>query len=106
MFYYGDQLKQVFLKAKKERFGIIASNVVFDSAIRGVLHGYDAVGSDGLLQMSSGAVKYAAGDSKDMETGARFISTMIKTLSQQFKKSGVGLHIDHATPNYFDFTLQ
>jgi len=105
MFFNGNELRQVFLKAKKERFGIVASNVVFDGVIRGVLQGYDAQSSDGLLQMSSGAVKYAAGKSKDINVGAQMISSMIKTLSQQFNKSGVGLHIDHATPNYFDFVV-
>ncbi len=105
MFYDGVKLKKVFEKAKKERFGIIASNVVFDFTIRGLLTGYEAKKSDGLLQMSSGAVKYAAGKSKDMKIGAQLISGMIKILSQQFKNSGVGLHIDHATPNYFDFAV-
>ncbi|MCD6180922.1 MAG: class II fructose-bisphosphate aldolase [Candidatus Cloacimonetes bacterium] len=105
MFYQGEKLKQVFLKAKRDRFGIIASNVVFDNQIRAILQGYDAQRSDGLLQMSSGACKYAAGASSDMKIGAQLISSMIKVLSQQFKQSGVGLHIDHATPNYFDFVV-
>ena len=105
MFIYGDKLKEVFLKAKKQRFGIIASNVVFDTQIRAIIQGYAAVNSDGLMQMSSGAVKYAAGSSQDMNAGAEFISNMIKTYATQFKKSGVGLHIDHATPNYFDFIV-
>ena len=105
MFLKGDKLKEVFLKAKKERFGIVASNVVFDSAIRGVIQGYEAQSSDGLLQMSSGAVKYAAGNTKNMEIGAQMISSMIKIISSQYKNSGVGLHIDHATPNYFDFVV-
>jgi len=105
MFYRGDKLKEVFLKAKKDRFGIVASNVVFDSAIRGVVQGYDAQRSDGLLQMSSGAVKFAAGDTKDINAGAQMISSMIKIISNQYKNSGVGLHIDHATPNYFDFVV-
>ncbi len=105
MFYRGDKLKEVFLKAKKDRFGIVASNVVFDSAIRGVVQGYDAQRSDGLLQMSSGAVKFAAGDTKDVNAGAQMISSMIKIISSQYKNSGVGLHIDHATPNYFDFVV-
>jgi len=105
VFYSGEQLKSVFLKAKQQRFGIIASNVVFDCTIRGILQGYDLKKSDGLLQMSSGAVKFAAGNSNDMNIGAQMISTMIKTLAQQFKNSGVGLHIDHATPNYFDFIV-
>ena len=105
MFYRGDKLKEVFLKAKKDRFGIVASNVVFDSAIRGVIQGYEAQRSDGLLQMSSGAVKFAAGDTKDVEAGAQMISSMIKIISAQYKNSGVGLHIDHATPNYFDFVV-
>ena len=52
MFLKGDKLKEVFLKAKKERFGIIASNVVFDSAIRSMVQAYATKNSDGLLQMS------------------------------------------------------
>jgi fructose-bisphosphate aldolase class II len=103
MFLTGSKLKSVFDKAKRERFGIIASNVVFDSTIRGVLEGYAVRKADGLLQMSSGACKYAAGSSQDIQLGAELISGMIKTLAKQYKTSGVGLHIDHATPNYFDF---
>ena len=51
MFLTGSQLGMVFQKAKKQRFGIIASNVVFDTQIRAIVQGYDAVGSDGLMQM-------------------------------------------------------
>lgn len=105
MFLSGQQLKQVFDKAKKERFGIIASNVVFDTQIRALIQGYNAAGSDGLLQMSAGACKYAAGESQDIKAGARLISSMIQVFASQFPKSGVGLHIDHATPNYFDFIV-
>jgi len=103
MFYYGNKLRQVFDKAKKEKFGIIASNVALDSIIRGVITGYEVQKSDGLLQMSAGACKYAAGSTKDMFTGAQMISQMTKIIASQYKNSGVGLHIDHATPNYFDF---
>jgi len=105
MFLTGKQMGEVFLKAKRERFGIIASNVVFDTQVRALVQGYNAVGSDGLLQMSAGAVKYAAGASQDLHTGARLISTIVKTFSDQFPKCGIGLHIDHATPNYFDFLV-
>ena len=105
MFYDGSKLKQVLLKAKKERFGIIASNVVFDNTLRAIIQGYEAQKSDGLLQMSSGACKYAAGQTQDMQVGASLISAMIKIVANQYKKSGVGLHIDHATPNYFDFIV-
>ncbi len=105
MFLSGAQLKEVFQKAKQQRFGIMASNVVFDTQIRAIVQGYNSVGSDGLMQMSSGACKYAAGESQDMKVGARLISTMIKTFASQFPKSGIGLHIDHATPNYFDFIV-
>lgn len=105
MFLSGSQLKEVFQKAKQQRFGIMASNVVFDTQIRAIIQGYNSVGSDGLMQMSSGACKYAAGESQDMKVGARLISTMIKTFASQFSKSGIGLHIDHATPNYFDFIV-
>ncbi|MCF7792646.1 MAG: class II fructose-bisphosphate aldolase [Candidatus Cloacimonetes bacterium] len=105
MFYTGDKLKQVFDKAKKERFGIIASNIVFDSQIRGIVQGYEAQKSDGLLQMSAGACKYAAGNTNDIKAGAQLISAMLKIIASQFKNSGVGLHIDHATPNYFDFVV-
>ncbi len=105
MFFYGNKMKDVFLKAKKNRFGIIASNVVFDSVIRGIVQGYNAQKSDGLLQMSAGACKFAAGETADMKVGAQLISQMIKIIASQHKNSGVGLHIDHATPNYFDFVV-
>ena len=71
MFLSGAQLKEVFLKAKKQRFGIIASNVVFDTQVRALIQGYAAVNSDGLMQMSTGACKYAAGTSQDLHTGAK-----------------------------------
>jgi len=103
MFLNGEQLKQVFMKAKKERFGIIASNVVFDSAVRALVQGYNAAQSDGRLQMSSGACKYAAGTTAHMQTGAQLISSITKIIAGQYKHSGVGLHIDHATPDYFEF---
>lgn len=105
MFYRGDKLKEVFLKAKQQRFGIIASNIVFDSQIRGIIQGYEAQRSDGLLQMSSGAAKYAAGITSDIKAGAQLISAMIKIIANQYRNSGVGLHIDHATPNYFEFVV-
>lgn len=105
MFLSGKELKAVFDKAKKMRFGIIASNVVFDAQIRALIQGYNAVGSDGLLQMSSGACKYAAGESQDIKAGARYLSGMVQSFAAQFPKSGIGLHIDHATPNYFDFIV-
>ncbi|MEN6446082.1 MAG: class II fructose-bisphosphate aldolase [Candidatus Cloacimonas sp.] len=103
MFLSGEQLKEVFLKAKKMRFGIIASNVVFDTQIRAIIQGYAAVNSDGLIQMSTGACKYAAGSSQDIQVGARLISTIVKTFASQFPKCGIGLHIDHATPKNFEF---
>jgi len=105
MFLTGNHLEEVFHKAKQRRFGIIASNVVFDTQIRAIVQGYAAVKSDGLLQMSSGACKYAAGASQDIKAGAQLISTMIKTFAAQFPHSGIGLHIDHATPSYFDFIV-
>jgi len=105
MFYSGKELKTVFEKAKKERFGIIASNSVFDNTIRGLVQGYEAQKSDGLLQMSAGAMKYAAGNTQNLEVGAQMISAMVKVLAGQYKNSGVGLHIDHATPNYFDLVV-
>jgi ketose-bisphosphate aldolase len=105
MFLTGEKLKEVFLKAKQHRFGIIASNIVFDTQIRAIVQGYASVNADGLMQMSSGAVKFAAGASQDMKAGAELISVMVKTFSKQFPHSGIGLHIDHATPNYFDFLV-
>ncbi|MCL2065198.1 MAG: class II fructose-bisphosphate aldolase [Candidatus Cloacimonetes bacterium] len=103
MFYDGKKLREVFLKAKKNRYGIIASNVAFDFIIRPLVWGYERQNSDGLLQMSSGACKYAAGESQDIYGGAKIISAMVKNIASLTNNSGVGLHIDHATPNYFEF---
>ncbi len=105
MFLSGDQMKKVILKAKKEKFGIIASNVVFDTSVRAMIQGYNAMGADGLLQISSGACKYAAGETKDLNVGAKFISDMVKNVAGQYSKSGVGLNIDHGAPKDFDFIV-
>lgn len=105
MFFDGCRMKQVFLKAKKDKFGIVASNVVMDFSVRAIVQGFMKQNSDGLLQMSAGAVKYAAGDTKDIFTGAKLISETVKIISSQYKNAGVGLHIDHATPNYMDFVI-
>jgi len=103
MFLTGAELKQVFMKAKKNRYGIIASNVAFDFIIRPLVWGYEHQKSDGLLQMSSGACKYASGEAQDLLAGANIISAMVQNIAAVTKNSGIGLHIDHATPNYFDF---
>ena len=105
MFFTGDQMKKVILKAKKEKFGIIASNVVFDTSVRAMVQGYNAMGADGLLQISSGACKYAAGGTKDLLVGAKFISDMVKNIANQYAKSGVGLNIDHGAPKDMDFII-
>ncbi len=105
MFLSGDQMKKVIMKAKKERFGIIASNVVFDTSVRAMIQGYNAMQADGLLQISSGACKFAAGQTKDLKLGARFISDMVKNIAGQYKNSGVGLNIDHGAPKDFDFIV-
>ena len=105
MFFNGEKMKEVFLKAKKEKFGIIASNVVFDTTIRALISGYAQKNSDGLLQISTGACKYAAGEKQDLKVGAKFISDMIKTFSSLYKNSGVGLNIDHGLPKNIDFII-
>ncbi|MBN2830493.1 MAG: class II fructose-bisphosphate aldolase, partial [Candidatus Cloacimonetes bacterium] len=48
---------------------------------------------------------YAAGMTQDMNVGAQVISSLVKIIANQYKNSGIGLHIDHATPNYFDFVV-
>lgn len=105
MFFTGEKMKEVFAKAKKEKFGIIASNGVFDSQIRAFCAGYSAAGSDGLIQMSSGACKYAAGESADLKLGAKIISGLIKNIASQYKYSGVGLNVDHGSPANFDWMV-
>lgn len=105
MFFNGQKMKQVFAKAKKERFGIIASNAVFDAQLRAFTAGYNAAGADGLVQMSSGACKYAAGESQDMRIGAKVISGALKEIASQYSKSGVGLNVDHGSPANFDWMV-
>jgi fructose-bisphosphate aldolase class II len=105
MFYTGDKLREVFLAAKQNRYGIIASNVAFDFIIRPLVWGYEKQNSDGLLQMSSGACKYASGEAGCVKSGAVIISNMVKNIAAVTKNTGVGLHIDHATPNYFDWLV-
>lgn len=105
MFFNGEQMKKAILKAKAKKYGIIASNVVFDTSVRAMVQGYHAQKADGLLQISSGACKYAAGSSKNMQVGAKFISDMVKNIAGQYTGSGVGLNIDHGAPKDIDFIV-
>jgi len=105
MFFTGNKMKEVFIKAKKEKFGVIASNVVFDTSVRAMVAGYANTASDGLLQLSTGACKYASGEKQNLQVGAKFISDMVKNIASQYKNSGVGLNIDHGTPANFDFMV-
>ena len=103
MFFDGPKIKEVFKRAKKERYGIVASNYALNAILKGIVQGADNKKSDLLTQISTGACKFASGESGDVFAGAKILSYSCKVIADLHKNCGIGLHIDHATPNYFDF---
>jgi fructose-bisphosphate aldolase class II len=102
MYIEGRDLKKVFDKAKKEGYAVIASNVSDDVAIRAIIQAGHFSRTDVLLQISVGACKFASGKKQDIYEGVRILCGLSKEIAKQYD-IGVGIHIDHCTPEYLDW---
>ena len=88
----GFELDRVYKEAKKGGYGFMASNIVEPNILIGLLEASKEKESDLVLQMSSGAAKFAGGGNPIQ--GLRTMSNYIKTLAENYK-IGVFLNLDH-----------
>jgi len=91
-FLTGKELKKVYEKAKQEGYGFMASNFVEPNVLIGLLQAYKNKKSDLVIQLSTGACKFAGGG--DIITGLRAMSKYVEILAKDYH-IGVFLNLDH-----------
>ncbi len=99
-FLSGNELEKVCKKAKREGYGFIASNIAEPNVLIGVLEASKNKKSDLILQLSTGAAKFAGGE--DLITGLRVVTKYIQILAKKYD-IGVFLNLDHWKKKDMDF---
>jgi len=95
----GKELAQVYAKAKREKFALLANNFAETNVLLGVLAAHVAKKSDLLLQISQGAAKFAGGG--NALAGLRALVSYVKALTASYP-IGVFVNLDHVTPDAID----
>jgi fructose-bisphosphate aldolase class II len=95
----GKELAQVYAKAKRERFALLANNFAETNVLLGVLAAHVAKKSDLLLQISQGAAKFAGGG--NALAGLRALVSYVKSVTAPYS-IGVFVNLDHVTPDAID----
>lgn len=103
MFADGQRMKEVFEKAKKERYAIIACNIANDVTAKAVIQAAQNKNSDLLVQISSGAAKFESGAAENMNQGEKILFNITKEMAEQYPDCMVGVNIDHCQPKYMDY---
>ena len=89
-------------QANRGNYAFPAINITSMSTINAALAGLAAEGSDGFLQVSTGAGQFASGlQNKDSVLGAIALADAVHTLAEAYD-IGVALHTDHCLPDKVD----
>lgn len=92
-------------QANKGHYAFPAINISSMSTANAALAGLAAEGSDGFLQVSTGAGQFASGlANKDSVLGAIALADAIHTLAEAYDV-GIALHTDHCLPDKVDSFL-
>ena len=82
-------------------YALPAVNVTSSETLNAAMRGFAEAGSDGIVQVTTGAADFLSGGSGDLATGARALAEYAHIVGEQLPVL-VGLHTDHATPDKFD----
>ena len=83
-------------------YALAAVNVTSSETLNGTMRGFAEAGSDGIIQVTTGAAEYPVGGVvKDMALGARALAEYARTLGARYPVL-IALHADHAPPDKFD----
>ncbi len=97
---------KTFLKmlenAKAKNFALPAINVSSTETANAALQGFAEAKSDGIIQLSTGAAKFASGPVGDMALGAISIAEHIHKIAEKLNIY-VALHTDHCQLEQIDF---
>src|SRR3954447_7394724 len=95
------QYGQMLDAAAAGGYALPAVNVTSSETLNAAMRGFAEAGSDGIVQVTTGAADFLAGSSGDMATGARAMAEFAHIVGENVPVL-VGLHTDHATPDKFD----
>ncbi len=97
-----DQYAEMLDKAKSRGFAYPAINVSSSSTVNAVLQGLSEAGSDGIIQVSTGAADYFAGQSvKARASGALAFAAYATEVAKNYPVT-VALHTDHCPKDALD----
>jgi fructose-bisphosphate aldolase class II len=94
--------EKMLRKAHKEHYAFPGINVTSTETANAALKGFADAGSDGIIQVSTGAGQFASGLAvKDMALGAITIADHVHRVADRYNIY-VGLHTDHCVPGKLD----
>jgi fructose-bisphosphate aldolase, class II len=97
-----DQYAAMLDAASAGGYALPAVNVTSSETLNGTMRGFAEAGSDGIIQVTTGAADYLSGGVvKDMALGARALAEYARTLGDRYPVL-IALHTDHAPPDKFD----
>src|ERR1700748_1657399 len=93
---------QMLDRAKQRGFAYPAVNVTSSQTLNAALKGFADAGSDGIVQISTGAAEYLSGQKvKDMVTGAVALAEFARVVAAKYPVH-VALHTDHCPMDKLD----
>src|SRR6201981_873861 len=93
---------QMLDRAKQQGFAYPAVNVTSSQTLNSALKGFADAGSDGIVQISTGAAEYLSGQKvKDMVTGAVALAEFAHVVAAKYPVH-VALHTDHCPKDKVD----
>ncbi len=97
-----EQYEKMLDAARAGKYAYPGINVSSMSTANAALKGFADCGSDGIVQVSSGAAEFASGlNVKDMALGAITIAEHVHSMAEQYDIF-IGLHTDHCVPKKVD----
>jgi fructose-bisphosphate aldolase class II len=100
-----DQYREMIDTARADGFAYPAVNVSSSETLNAALRGFAEAGSDGIVQITTGAAKYLAGPAEEMAAGARAIAEFAHVLAARSPVL-IALHTDHCTPEHVEDFLR
>src|SRR5690348_10494706 len=92
-------------RAKAGAFAYPAINVTSSQTLNAAIRGFTEAGSDGIVEVTTGGAKYAAGSAADAVRGARALAAYAHELADGGGVT-VALHTDHCPPSQVDSFLR
>jgi len=97
-----EQYAKMLDTARAGKYAYPGINVSSTETANAALKGFADAGSDGIIQVSTGAAQFASGlNVKDMTLGAITLAEHVHRLAEQYDIY-IGLHTDHCVPGKLD----